>query len=365
MNKTIGIISGNYGSDDFGPLLVNRSFASLPFGGRYRIVDFPLSNMVNSGLETVGLISPYMYRSLIDHVGTGKAWGLSKKVGGLFILPGVPFGIQSQTKFLLNDLIQNKPFITREKAENILFCGTNVIMNMDFRPLIEEHEKSGATITLVYKKLDGDEKKKGLYFDISDSGRVDSIHYATAGCDNYFLDCMIARTKYVERFMEWYASMPHFDLLEIIARNLNNLNVRAYEFGGYTGIIDSAADYMQANMDLLNEDVSDELFGGDNPILTKPQDTAPAYYSKSSKVKQSLVANGCIIDGEVENCIIFRSSVIKKGVKLRNSILMQHCVIGENAEITNAICDKYVTVQKGVRIEGGETPFIIGKNKEL
>ena len=98
MNKTIGIISGNYGSDDFGPLLVNRSFASLPFGGRYRIVDFPLSNMVNSGLETVGLISPYMYRSLIDHVGTGKAWGLSKKVGGLFILPGVPFGIQSQTK---------------------------------------------------------------------------------------------------------------------------------------------------------------------------------------------------------------------------------------------------------------------------
>ena len=365
MNKTIGIISANYRSNDFGTLMENRSFASLPFGGRYRMVDFPLSNMVNSGIGTVGLISPYMYRSLIDHVGIGKPWGLSKKVGGMFILPGAPYGIQAETKFLLKDLIQNKPFITRDRSENILFCGTNTIYNMDFRPLIEEHEKTGATVTLVYTKVDGRHKKKGLYFDISDSGRVESIHFATAGCNNYFIDCFIVRSKYVERFMEWYASMPHFDLMEIIARNLNAIDVRAYRFDGYVGVINTTKDYMKVNLDLLDPEVENQLFRGPRGILTKPQDTAPAYYSNSSKVKNSVVANGCIIDGEVENCIIFRSSVIKKGVKVKNSILMQHCILNEDAVITNAICDKYVTVQKAVRIEGGDAPFIIGKNTEL
>ena len=153
MKRLMGLVCANYASDRFGMLTEERPIASIPFGGRYRLVDFPLSNMVNSGINTVGLVTPYAYRSLLDHVGNGKAWTLNRKVGGMFILPGSAYGVKNaQGKFLLRDVIRNQAYLERSRRDIVVVTACSKIFNMDFREAAEQHEKSGAVVTLLYKR---------------------------------------------------------------------------------------------------------------------------------------------------------------------------------------------------------------------
>lgn len=367
MRKMIGIIAANYQNDSFAQLTKERPVASLPFGGRYRLVDFPLSNMVNSGIFNVGLITPYMYRSLMDHVGVGKEWSLSRKVGGMYILPGSIYGLKSvQSKFLLRDIMRNRAFLDRSLPELIVFCGCSKVFNIDFQEVAEHHVAQNAEITMIYKKSEGGCQTKELYLELGPDGAVKSGHETPQGEDNCFMDAFIINKALLLKFISWYEETSYLDLVDIIMENLGHMKVAGYEFAGYMGNADSIRCYMRCNLELLDHQVNKELFQHDRPIMTKIQDSPPAKYWPSSSVKNALISSGCIIRGTVENSIIFRGVTIEENAVVRNSIVMQNTVLHRDTTLENVICDKYAVIRSGVRIFGSDMdPILIGKGQEV
>lgn len=367
MKKMVGLIAANYQNDSFAQLTKDRPVASLPFGGRYRLVDFPLSNMVNSGIFTVGLITPYLYRSIMDHVGVGKEWSLSRKVGGMFILPGSVSGLRNvRSKFLLRDIINNRVYLDRSQSELVVISGCIKVFNIDFRAVAEKHIESGAGVTMIYKKTSEAWETKELYLDLGPEGQVKSAHDATGGAGNCFMDAFIINRDLLLKLAGWYEETSYLDLVEIILENLNHLAVSGYEFTGYLGNADSVRCYLRTNRDLLDPEVNHELFRPDRPIMTKIQDSPPAKYWPTAEVKNSLVSSGCIVKGTVENSIIFRGVTIEERAVVRNCIIMQNTVIRQDAVLENVICDKHVAVRPGVRLFGNsDDPILVGKGQDV
>ncbi len=361
--STLGIITANYTRKDLGSLVDSRTVATIPFGGRYRLIDFPLSNYVNSGITTVGLITPYYYRSIMDHVGAGKPWELARKIGGLFVLPGTVFGEREEgARFLLRDLIINRKIIDRSHAKYVLLCDTSTVMNCDFREFINAHAESGCPISLMYKNEPG--RTNRSYLKIKKNGQLDEIVTGDPKAKNLFMGCFVIDREMLIRIMDWYRAIDNNDIIHILSQNLSKFKINTYEYKSYAAIIDSVSDYKKASQELLLKEVRQELFEKDAQIYTKTQDEAPTIYRPGSNVKKSLVAAGCVIEGTVENSIIFRSTHIKKGAIVKNSIVMQKATIETNAVVINAILDKFVHVGRKAHIEGGDDrPVVIGKDE--
>ncbi len=367
MGNVIGLLSTNYTGELYGKLIEDRPVASIPFGGRYRLIDFPLSSMVNSGIDTVGVITPSNYRSLADHLNMGREWGLNKKQGGMFMLPGAVHGLKDlHARFSLRDVILNRQFFLRADEDTVLICAANRIYNMDFRPAIAQHEKSGAAVTLIYKQVQHADTATGLFLNISPSGQVTGIQDTATGEANCFLDCMLIRRKLILDFIECYQNLGYIDIMDIVAANLSQLQVDTWLYTGYEHAVDHARDYMKVSLDLLRPEVQAELFQEDRPVLTKTSDSPPAKYLPGANVKNSIVAASCILSGTVENSILFRNVEVGEGAVVRNSVLMQHCTISPGAVVENVICDKYVTISPDVKLSGSEkNPFLIGKSQTL
>jgi glucose-1-phosphate adenylyltransferase len=367
MKRMMGLIAANYSNDSFAQLTKDRPVASLPFGGRYRFVDFPLSNMVNSGIFTVGLITPYMYRSIMDHVGVGKEWSLNRKVGGMFILPGSIYGLKNVPgKFLLRDIIQNRAFLDRGQSELVVISACNKIFNIDFRAVAEAHVASNAQITMIYKKTAVSPESKELYLTIDATSRVKTADEVKDGEANCFLDAFIINRDLLLKCIGWYETTSYLDLTEIIIENLDHLDVFGYAFTGYMGNADSIKSYMKCNQDLLNPEVAQELFQQDRPIITKIQDSPPAKYWLTAYVKNSIVSSGCIIKGTVENSIIFRGVTVEPGAVVRNCVIMQNTVIRKNSTLENVISDKYAVIREGVKLFGNTNdPILVGKGQDV
>ncbi len=342
MKNVFGIIFANYNAAGFGELLHRRTIASLPFAGRYRLIDFPMSNMVNSGIGTVGVIMPAAYRSLIDHIGSGKEWNLSKKIGGMFILPGTVFSGSSNTqKFMLSDLLVNHRYIERRpEGTYALISSANEVCNVDYSEMIDQHIASGKSVTFAYfKDEDGAEKS---------------------------LDCFIVSRDILMGLIKSYPRSSHLDLVELLKTTYGAEDTGRYVFDTYVRPIDTIEDYVKANMELLDPQIHKLLFRGERAVFTKIQDEAPTIYNDGCEVKNSLVPAGCKISGKVENCILARSIEIEEGASLKNCIVFQHCIVKRGTVIENAILDKYVTISSSVRLCGGtERPLIIGKNLTL
>lgn len=332
MSKTIGLITANYASETMNAVMTDRPLAALPFGGRYRLIDFPLSNLTNSGIPAVGLIIPFKNRSLIDHVGTGKAWGFGRKTHSLFMLPGSVYGKRDpESKFLLRDIVQNIRYFNYDKVDYILMSGSNRIYSMDFRPMIKQHEESGVPITKLYKGKE-------------------------------FMDAFLIDVSFLNDMCDWFSNLDFMDITKIVETYLPDTPVARYEFIGYEHKIESMHDYFEASMDLLKEDVQDMLFNSAGTIYTNIQDRCPTFYAPTANVKNSLIAAGSIIEGTVENCIIFRSSHVSEGATVKNCVLMQHAEIDSGAELKYFVCDKRVHVTSDVKIIASkESPYFVKK----
>jgi len=367
MKECIGLISANYSLDGLKTFTETRALAALPFGGRYRLIDFPLSNMANCGITTAGIITPSNSRSLMEHVGIGKDWGFGRKAGGLFFLPGTMYGARmKQSRFLIRDLIKNKRFLQVGATDYIILCGSNEVFNMDMKELIAHKGKSPAKCTLVYKKMLADSNEDSFYLDINAQGGVKSMSTRGKGIVNRYLNCAIFDMDFIKGILEWYSALEDSDIIEIIAEFIEKFDVDSFEFTGYAAVINDARSYMDASMDLLNVDIRKELFSKERLIYTAVQDRAPTKYGPNAVVINSLIAGGCVIDGTVENSIIFRSYDVEKGASVKNSILMQHALISEGASVENVMMDKSCIINKGVNIAGGtEQPFMIGKERVL
>ncbi len=362
----LGILYTDAYNDCISELTALRTAGSVPFGGRYRFIDFPLSNMVNSGITKVGVITKNNYRSLMDHVGTGKSWDLSRKNSGLFILPPYNFG-GGQYSGRLEALRNTMDFIQASKEEYVLLCDTNIICNMDFAKLIEYHEEKEADITICYKNGKYPQLANLMKFSPEADGRIKKMAVppmAEAGEGTYGVNIIVMKKSLLER-MVIQATAGDYDIFEkeVIMKNLDKLGIYGYEIDTYCSVIDSMQTYYDTNMALLDPAVSAKVFDRSNPVYTKVHDDMPAIYGIGSKTKNSVLADGCKIEGEVENSVLFRGVHVAKGAVVKNSVIMQSCYIGEDANLNCVIMDKNGVIRPRKSISGDSTyPIYIGKN---
>ena len=360
MKKTIGLITCNYSSKHTELSNEVRPIASMPFLGRYRLVDFALSNLVNCGIRTVGVIMPFNYRSLIDHIGSGKAWGLDRKTGGLFVLPGSAFGTsRTGARFLLRDLMTNRVYLERSTADYVVYTSANFVYNFDLNKMQEHHIASGAEITVLCNEAQGP-NVDATAFEVDDEGYVVGMHNSVNHGDVQSLDCfIISRTKLME-MLDWYAATDYLDLFEALRSDYGRVKVQTYFFNGSArGIFDKDSLYY-ANMDALNPDVAAKLFPDGN-IKTKAHDTAPAKFEIGSSVTNSMISAGCRIYGTVTGSVLGRKVIVEPGAVIRDSIVMQSCIVKSGAVIDRAIVDRDNVVQSDTELHGTPEHILIRK----
>ena len=364
MDKVIGIVVANYDTPEMETLTGERTIASLPYCGRYRLIDFPLSNMVNSGIETVGLVLPYKYRSIIDHIGIGKEWSLDKKNGGLFILPGSAFGISSSSnRFVLRDFGRNSVYLHRSPAPYVVVTATNIICNIDYAKLAKAHIESGADITMVQTTARRDNKYLSTI--VSENGRVTDVYRGVKKGEKAFIDSFIINRQLLVDIIEGYKAVSYSDLFDCLKGSYGQFNVRTFEFEGYGKSIFDIDSYFDGNMDSLVYEVDKALFSSERPILTKEQDSVPTKYGRNCEVRNATIPAGCKISGRVEKSVLFRHVIVEEGATVKNSIIMQDCVIKAGAHVENAIIDRGNTIDCNMVIKGTEEKKMIIPKKNI
>lgn len=368
MKNCLGIINLSEVDLPLGLLCQNRPMAMLPFGGRYRVIDFMLSNMVNSGITGIGVYTGNKVRSVMDHLGSGQAWDLDRKLNGLFLFtPTYDYTSINQKVGDLDLFYQNNAFVRYAKQENILIARSSMIANIDYNAAYQDFLDSGADIGIIYKNV-VDTKNRFIGCDkvnFDENGNFLGIG-TNLGMEEQFNLSMemyfIKKTVYIDMLYDSIEKGSANYLKQALFSSLNKYKVHAYEFKGYVSTINTVRNYFDANMDILNPEVANELFFKHGQIFTKVKDEPSTYYKKHAKIKNSFIANGCQIDGFVENSIIFRGVKIDKGCIVRNSIVMQKSHIDENVHLNYVILDKRTTINKGVTLIGDpSSPYIGGK----
>lgn len=367
MANVLGLIFANMHEQTLPELTKARAMASVPFGSKYRLIDFPLSSMVNSGITQVGIITKQNYYSLMNHLGMGSEWDLARKTGGLHILP--PYGREGSGMYRgrMEALSGALEFIKESNAEYVVMSDSNLVINMDLKPVVDAHEKSGADITCVYGRgvYPAERAMAQTILCVDEENVVYDVlaRPAISGEMNVALNIYVMRRQFLEDIIRESEcrSLYSFET-DILQHKLHDFKICGYKYEKYYEIIDSMKTYYKANMDMMNRSISREVFSLDTPIYTKVRDVAPAKYGIDCAVKGSLIADGCIIDGTVENSILFRGVKVGKGAVIKNAIVMQGAVIEEKAGVINVITDKEVTVSKNRTITGSaDYPVYITK----
>lgn len=367
--SAVGVIFSNMHEENVPELVRKRTIASIPFGGRYRIIDFQLSNMVNSGITTIGLMTNNNYRSLIDHLGSGKDWDLARKDGGIILLP--PFSDKSGKLYTtrLEALNSLTSFLNKRQEDYVVMTDCDCVAKFDISDVIAYHESKNADITMVthYGEI---ERSDFMTVHANDEGRIDEVkicpHVQKGEKVEFYVNLMVVNRQFLLNLVEdtlthGYTSFEN----DIIAKQINSLKIYRYLFEGYYAGIDSMAAYYKRNMELLNKDIRDELFGA-RDIYTKVRDSAPSKYGAEAVVRNSLISDGCEIEGVVENSILFRGVKVEKGAVVRNSIVMQDNIICANASLNCVITDKNVVVSDRRTLSGCDSlPYFIQKGTKL
>lgn len=371
MSNVLGLIFANMHDSTINDLTKLRTMGSVPFGARYRLIDFALSNMVNSGINTIGVITKANYQSLLDHLGSGAEWDLARKTGGLHLLP--PYGHINGGLYRgrLEALAGVVDFLRHCDEEYVFISDTDVIANIDLKKIVENHEETGADITVVYAKevCDAERTRTKTVLSVNDSGKIYDVlvRPEISGEHNVSLNMFVIKKSFLIELVIEKASKNLYSFeVDILQHMLPELNVYGYRFEGYHAQIDGIKTYFKSNMELMNADVRKELFNHDDPIYTKVRDEAPAKYGLESECKNSIIADGCVIEGKVENSVLFRGVKVGKNAVVRNCILMQDTVVGEKCEMNYVIADKNVNIGNFRSIGGTEDyPVFVGKGASV
>ena len=369
MQKVIGVIFADSHYANVQELTNVRPLGALPISGRYRIIDFVLSNMVNSGMINVAVVTQNNYHSLMGHLGSGKNWNLARKRYGLMLFPPFSNLSSSGSDSRIDILYGVLGFLKRSTQEYVLLGESNIVANETFNKLFQQHVKDKADITIAYQKAvnceENDENE--TYIVTDDNNNVLSVEIggnASKTEKKYFGYVLVNKQVLISIIEHSKVRGKKGYLTNLIGRNIGKLKIKAYEFEGYGRKISNINDYYNTSMELLNKDVRDQLFNKEHPIYTKDKDSTPTKYLSNSSVTNSFVADGCIVDGVVENSIIFRGVRIKKGTVIKNSIILQQSDIGENVKLKNVILDKKTMIRDEKELVGTEEfPIVVGKGK--
>ena len=371
IREALGLIFAGEEIIELRELVDLRAVGALPLGGRYRVIDFPLSCMVHSGIRNIAVIADRKYNSLMDHLGSGKSWDLSRKSDGLFIFTPYSYrDIKGKYRGLVDALNGCMDYLRRAKQEFCIISGSHTIYNRVFDDMMQAHIDTGADITILYNRSDDPPAMDGIRFDdvrldMDKNGRVREIEVNphASKLRDLSMDAHIIRKDTLIYLLEESIARDEYDFTNnLIRNNLNRLNIMGFEHKGYVSRIWSIPSYFKANMDFLDSGLQQDIFRSSNRILTKLKDEVPAKYTATAKVKNSIMANGCVIEGEVENSVLFRGVFVGRGSSIKNSIIMEGSEIGEYAEIENVVMDKNVSVRNRCRLIGSEAfPVIIPK----
>ncbi len=372
--NAVGIIFSSINEKSVHELTKQRTMASVPFGCRYRLIDFALSNMVNSGINHVGLVTHYNYQSLMDHIGTGKDWDLARRQGGIKILPPYITAFANSSNFLyktrLDALVSIRDFISDCKEDVVVLSDCDTVCNLDLSAMVEQHINTGADITLGVKSsyVSQDSTRSVTIVNSDEEGKVTDISDYSGmknGFEDVYIRILVIGRKYLEELISDSIAHGYTSFTkDILIRNSNYHDCRVFKFDGYFATIRSISDYFSCSMDLLDPEIRRSLFGvSTRPIFTKVRNSAPTSYINGAIVRNSLIADGCVIQGTVENSIIFRGVKVGKNTHIKNSIIMQDTITGENVYLNCVITDKNVVIRDGRVLSGHETrPFFIDKN---
>ena len=361
----LGIIFPNSYDDLVPELVADRLMASIPFAGRYRMIDFILSSMVNCGIDNVSVIVRKNYHSLLDHLGSGREWDLTRKNGGLNIVP--PFAEKTVKVYngRVEALASILGFLKSQKEKYVVMADANVAASFDFGAFLQQHIESGADVTMAYTEEELPESfknteinSKSLYYTLDlDGQRVTNIkiNSKASGVQNFSMNIYaIDRETLIDQISQAFVRGYAYYERDILSPHLVTLNVQGFKFEGYSARISDMKGYFDENMKLLDEDNLDALFDK-GQIYTKIRDDNPTRYITGSRVKNVMAADGCVIEGDVENCVLFRGVKIKSGAKVRNCVLMQDTVVEPGAELDYVIADKNVVITENQKLQGTDT----------
>ncbi len=366
MRKTnvLGLIFPNMHEENLRDLTSVRAMGSVPFAGRYRLIDFTLSNMVNAGVSKVGVVTKSNYQSLMDHLGSGKAWDLSRKNEGLFILP--PFGATDESySGRVASLVGMEAFFRNSKEDYVIMSDCHVVGNIDYSKLIETHISSGADVTVGY--IDGAlPKMEGLMtLNVDATCRINDIAIGDCGDEygSFGIGLYVLRKDLLWHLVHsaYARNQMNFER-DILQRALTDLRVYGYKVEETALVISSLASYFSANMAMLDPEKRAAVFRNDRQIYTKVRDCCPAMYGLESHVSNSLVADGAIINGTVKNSIVFRNVKIEAGAELEDCIVMQGAIVFGGTKLGSVILDKDVIVKEHRTLQGFSSfPIYIDK----
>ena len=370
MKNVMGVIYTGENDSMLRELTLSRAVAAVPVAGRYRMIDFLVSSMVNSDIKNVGVIMQKNYHSLMDHLGSGKEWDLHGKNDGLYILP--PFLTRENVGVYngsLDALHSNMGYLRRSRQEYVLLCNSLILFNANFRELFETHFSSGAEVTIMYtNRKDMQRSEHGVYCDVDADGLIADLEidptkprYASTSMEVTFM-----RKDLLMDLVDRGAAHGYHDLTRnVIQRMVRDagMKVAGYEYKDVCFRLDSIRSYFELNMDLLDVDVRHEMFREDRPVYTKVRDELSARYMENARISESIVADGCIIDGTVEHSVLFRGVRVGKGAVVKNSIIMQDSIVEEGVKLENCILDKQAVIKQGGTLVGPRGyPIVISKN---
>ena len=367
--NVMGIIFANDAS--LGSLTEKRTMASLPYGGRYRQVDFALSNLTCAGVRHVGIITRHSYQSLMHHIGSGEEWGLELGEGGLEFLTPYAQSTVDNYRGKLESLNSAMDFLEYGNEDYIVMVDSAIISNIDLNKVVAAHAASGKNVTVVTKAgVCNGEKKIDLAVKLENGEIVDmATDYAASADYVASMDIFVVNKKWmVEQVKECVArNLYHMDRNLVMGgwrRGTTTVNV--YEHDGVALYNESVGEYYHNTLALLDADVRHHIFGGNHPVYTKVRDRVPCYYGEGAELENCLIADGCMLEGEVEDSVLFRQVTVAPGAKVEHCIVMNDCVIGEGAELKYVILDKEITVTPGAKVCGTkEHPIVIKKGETV
>ncbi len=365
MENVLGIINLINEKPYLEELTSYRAMASVPFAGRYRLIDFTMANFIHAQVSQVAVFTKDHTRSIMDHLGSGKEWDLDRRSGGLFILP--PLQMDETIKGDLQPFYDHLEFFQRaDTVDSVIISPGHHVSKIDFSDVIAEHRKCEADITVLYKDYNGEPVQKLIYHTLSldRNGTVQDIELFTAPKkgEHVCLETFVIKKDLLIELIKTCVENNEYDFLkDAVKANLHRVNVKSYHFTDYMPFIHSVETFHASNMEFLNPDLIHSYFYDSWDVYTKIKHEAPAKYSSTSRVSNTLIANGSEIEGVVENSIISRGVKIKKGAYVKNSIIMQKGVIEEGAYVENVITDKQVKITRNQTIIGEVQPRVVKK----
>ena len=374
-SSAAGIIFSSLNNNTLSRLTSDRTVAAIPFACRYRLVDFSLSNMVNANISNIYIVANYKYRSLLEHIGSGKDWDLARRESGITLISPFQTATGSETKMFsthMEALKSMKEYINEIKEEYVVLMDSDVALTIDISDVIRSQEQTGADVTIVTTDVAPEYTAKNPRIMIASvAGKVTQLAMSAAFDERHpelALGIFVMRTSYLRKLIDEAEAYNYNSLTMLLLKNCKSSNYRTYKYTGFAASVSSFLDYYKYSMELVtNEKARDSLLGKkEAPIFTRVHNSAPTKHTSTAKVENSLIADECVIEGTVINSVIFRDVKIEKGAVVKNCVLFHGSHVGKNASLNCIVADKDVYITDGVNLSGNENlPFYIQKGRKI